>query len=195
MQTKLYILLLISWLLPLNTVLAHHVLGRPAYSLNEDSNTPPSMQVETRIGNYFVNYMVFPAFPKPKESGRINLYVTHIKTGKPLIASVTFKVRDDSWFSNNQEQIGTQQSDDNVYRQGFVFNETGDYIVTTIFEAGGEPYTIDFPLRVGQPPPIGPIGVTVGIIMLILIGVSLIQRKRLQSAKVRNAHEEIHQQK
>ena len=32
---------------------AHHVLGRPAYSLNEDSNTPPSMQVETQIGDTF----------------------------------------------------------------------------------------------------------------------------------------------
>ncbi len=191
MQTKLYILLIISWLFPLNAVLAHHVLGRPAYSLNEDSNTPPSMQVETRIGNYFVNYMVFPAFPKPQKPGRINLYITHIKTGKPLIEPVTFKVRDDSWFSDNAEQIGTQQSDDNVYRQGFVFNATGDYIVTAIFEAEGEPYTIDFPLRVGQPPPIGPIGVTVGIIMLILIGVSLIQRKRLQNTKIRNTREEM----
>lgn len=46
---------------------AHHVLGRPAYSLNEDSNTPPSMQVETQIGDYLVNMMVFPAFPKPGE--------------------------------------------------------------------------------------------------------------------------------
>jgi hypothetical protein len=52
---------------------AHHVLGRPSYSLNEDSNTPPSMQIETRIGNYFVTYMVYPAFPKPGEPGRINL--------------------------------------------------------------------------------------------------------------------------
>jgi len=42
---------------------AHHVIGRPAYNLNEDSNTPPSIQMETQIGDYFVTYMVFPAFP------------------------------------------------------------------------------------------------------------------------------------
>jgi len=192
MQTKIYILFLLSWLFPLTT-LAHHVLGRPAYSLNEDSNTPPSMQVETRIGKYFVNYMVFPAFPKPKKPGRINLYVTHIDTGRPLTESITFKVRDDSWFAADEEKIGTQLPDDNVFRQGFVFSETGDYIVTAIFEVEGEPYIIDFPLRVGQPPPIGPIGVTVVIIMLILITVSLIQRKRLQNAKVREAQAEIRQ--
>ena len=61
---------------------AHHVLGRPSYSLNEDSNTPPSMQIETRIGNYFVTYMVYPAFPKPGEPGRINLYALSIKDNK-----------------------------------------------------------------------------------------------------------------
>jgi len=42
-------------------VQAHHVLGRPSYSLSEDSTTPPSMQVETQIGDYYVTYMAFPA--------------------------------------------------------------------------------------------------------------------------------------
>jgi len=189
------LLVLIYWLFPLTTVIAHHVLGRPAYSLNEDSNTPPSMQVETRIGSYFVNYMVFPAFPKPGKPGKINLYATNIDTGKPLTEQVTFKVRDDSWFSDNEEQLGIQLPDDNVFRQGFVFSETGDYIVTATFETGGEPYVIDFPLRIGQPAPIGPLGVTVALIVLILIGVSLIQRQRLQNSKIRNAHQEMRQHK
>jgi hypothetical protein len=192
MKSILYLFFIISGLLPLTHVMAHHILGRPAYSLNEDSNTPPSMQVETRIGSYFINYMVFPAFPRPGEPGKINLYATHLDTAKPFSGEVTFKVRDDSWFSKNEEFLGVQPVDDNVYRQGFVFSDAGSYIVTAIFEAEGEPYVIDFPLRIGQPPPIGPIGVTIGIIMVVLIGVSLIQRKRLQNAKIRNAHEETH---
>jgi hypothetical protein len=63
-------------LLPCQFAGAHHVLGRPTYSLNEDSNTPPSMQVETQIGAYFVSYMAFPAFPKPNEAGRVSVYAT-----------------------------------------------------------------------------------------------------------------------
>ena len=39
------------WLLPLDFAAAHHVLGRPAYSLSEDSNTPPSTQAELQIGD------------------------------------------------------------------------------------------------------------------------------------------------
>ena len=191
MKLITFILILLGGLLPLTPLMAHHILGRPAYSLNEDSNTPPSMQVETRIGNYFVNYMVYPAFPRPKEPGRINLYATHLDTSQPFSGSVTFKVRDDSWFAAPEETLGIQPPDDNVFRQGFVFSETGDYIVTATFEADGEPYVIDFPLRIGEPSPLGPLGITVAVIVIILVGVSLIQRKHLQNARIRNAHEEM----
>ena len=181
-------LLFLTTILPLVTE-AHHVLGRPAYSLNEDSNTPPSMQVETQIGDYFVNYMVFPAFPRPGEPGRINLYVTRLDDDTPFTGKVTFKIRDDSWFGGNEEILGEQMPDDNVYRQGYQFKEAGDYIITAQFEAGGEPYVIDFPLRVGNPPPVGPLGLAFGVIVALLIGVSLIQRKRLQRLKISQSHE------
>ena len=170
---------------------AHHVLGRPAYSLNEDSNTPPSMQVETRIGDYFVSYMVFPAFPKPGRPGRVNLYATRLDTGKAFDGEVTFWARDDRWFFNAKpERLGVQTIDDGVYRQGFIFSKEGNYIVTAEFEADGEPYTIDFPLRIGAPVSIGPLGLAVGVIVLVLVGVNLVQRKRLARARIRHAHEE-----
>lgn len=165
-------------------VFSHHVLGRPAYSLNEDSNTPPSMNIETQIGNYFVTAMVYPAFPKPKESGRINFYATHLDSGEPLNTGITFTVRDDSWFNSKEEKLGAQVLDDNVYRQGFMFSEEGDYIITAEFTVDGESYTIDFPMRVGDPFPIGPLGIAIAVIILLLIGVSVLQRKRLLRARI-----------
>ena len=174
------------------TVSAHHVLGRPSYSLNEDSTTPPSMQVETQMGDYFLTYMVFPAFPSPNQPGRVNLYVTRIDNGKPFQGEVTFKVRNDSLFSDNEELLGMQPSDDNVYRQGFEFREAGKYVIRAEFESGGEPYQIDFPLEIGDPPPLGPIGLTVGAILFVLISVNLLQRKRLISTKIRDAHRDRH---
>jgi len=170
---------------------AHHVLGRPAYSLSEESNTPPSMQVETQIGNYSVTYTAFPAFPKPNEGGRVNLVATHMDTSAPYIGNVTFKVRDDSWFSRNEEVLGTQKIDDGVYRQGFVFKKAGDYIITAEFEADNEPYVIDFPLRIGKPFPIGPIGISAIVILLVLVGVNLTQRKRLHRLKAKQHHADV----
>ncbi len=169
---------------------AHHVLGRPSYSLGEDSNTPPSMQIETQIGAYYLTYMAFPAFPKPGESGRVNLYASRIDNGAPFNGEVVFKVRDDSWFSSKEEVLGTRKIDDGVYRQGFVFKEAGDYIITAEFESDGEPYTIDFPLRIGEPAPVGPIGLTILVLAVLLVVVNITQRKRLGRLKATQHHSE-----
>jgi len=173
-------------LLPCQFAGAHHVLGRPTYSLNEDSNTPPSMQVETQIGAYFVSYMAFPAFPKPNEAGRVSVYATRLDDGTPFEGEITFSVRDDGWLDNwhpsRKEVLGVQRPNDNTHRQGFIFKNEGDYIITAEFEDGGEPYIIDFPLRIGEPVAVGPIGVAVGVITVILVGVNLVQRKRLPRA-------------
>jgi len=168
--------------------LAHHVLGRPAYSLNEDSNTPPSMQVETQIGDYFVTYMVFPAFPRPNQPGRINLYAKRMDNSKPFSGKVTFKVRDDSWFHSNEETLGIQPPVDNVFRQNFEFLQQGDYLISATFEANGAPYVIDFPLRIGKPAVIGPLGIAIAVIIAALLAVNLIQRKRLLRDRIRHAH-------
>ncbi len=168
------------------TSTAHHVLGRPAYSLSEDSTTPPSMQVETQIGNYYVTYMVFPAFPSPEQPGRVNLYASRIDDGQPFQGEVTFKVRGDSWFSDEEEMLGKQPADDNVFRQGFEFKQSGKYIIRAEFSVDDEPYQIDFPLQIGEPSPFGPIGLAVGMIIFVLLAVNLLQRKRLVGAKIRS---------
>ncbi len=177
------------FMLVCSSVQAHHVLGRPSYSLNEDSTTPPSMQVETQVGDYYITYMVFPAFPSPEQPGRVNMYASRIDNGEPFQGQVVFKVRDDSWFSQQEEVLGVQAVDDNVFRQGFEFKEAGKYIIQAEFESGGEPYLIDFPLQIGDQPPLGPIGIAIGLIVFVLLFVNLLQRKRLMNAKIRSAHE------
>lgn len=175
----------IAWVIP---AYAHHVLGRPAYSLNEDSNTPPSMEIETQIGKYYVTMMAFPAFPKPGQRGRVNLYAVRIDNGESYKGTVTFKVRKDSWFDSEQEILGTQPADDRVYRQGFAFHKAGNYIIRAEFESSGEPYRLDFPVRIGSPVPIGPIGLTVGSLAVLLIGVNIFQRRRLQRLQASQYH-------
>jgi len=168
----------------------HHVLGRPAYALNEDSNTPPALQLETQIGDFLVTSMVFPAFPRPNETARVNLYAKRLDNGKPYTGKVRFLIRDDRWFADPPELLGVQPPDDNVFRQGMIFSRDGAYIITAEFEADGQPYIIDFPLRIGKPPPVGPLGFAVGAIAIVLIGVSTIQRKRLLRARIQHEHQD-----
>jgi hypothetical protein len=181
--------LILLLLVTSGSALAHHVIGRPSYNLNEDSNTPPSIQMETQIGDYFVTYMVFPAFPRPNEPARINLYASRIRDDKPFQGKVRFTIRDDSWFGGNEEPIGTQDVDYNVFRQNFIVKKAGNYIVTAKFEADGQPYVIDFPLRIGNPAPVGTIGILVGVVILVLVGLNLVhRRRRLVNIRIRDAH-------
>ena len=169
---------------------AHHVLGRPAYSLNEDSNTPPSMAIETQIGDYFITYMVFPAFPKPNEPGRINIYATRIDNGEIYDGIIKFSVHDNPLFSFSEaksESIGAQTIDDGVYRQGFLFTQDGNFIIRAEFESGGEPYEIDFPLQVGSTSASTPIGIAILFIIILLAGVSFTQKRKLMRSKVQES--------
>ncbi len=182
-------------LLPVDFAAAHHVLGRPAYSLNEDSNTPPSMQAETRIGDYLVTYMVFPAFPEPGKPGRINIYASRLNNGAPFQGKVTFKVRPDSWYSwlsklgmgGEWKTLGQQPPDDNVFRQGYEFHHAGVYMVAAEFQAEGEPYVLEFPLRIGPPPAVGPLGIILGLSLVMFLIINVVQRRRSMTGKIRGA--------
>jgi len=178
----------VASLLAANFAAAHHVLGRPAYSLNEDSNTPPAVQGETQIGGFNVTYMVFPAFPRPGEGGRVNLYVKPDRGGAPFQGKVTFAIRDGSWLSwlrPGETVLGTQPPDDNVFRQGFVFPDDGAYIVSANFTANGKPYTIEFPLRIGAPMRMGYV---FGFALLALAVFVVVQRRRAMTGKIRELH-------
>lgn len=183
-----YVIIILLSLLVIGNSYAHHVLGRPSYSLGADSNTPPSMQVETQIGDFYITYMAFPAFPKPGDSGRVNLYVKRIDNGTTFNGQVTFKVSDDSFFSSTTEILGTQNIDDGVYRQGFVFKEQGSFLISAEFESNGQPYLIDFPLQIGEPTAYGPIGISVALIAFVLLFVNITQRNRLARMKAEQHH-------
>jgi len=58
------------------------------------------------------------------------------------------------------------------------------------FDSSGEPYVIDFPLRVGAARAIGPLGIAVAIILLTLVGVSLLQRRNKPGSRVRKVKQE-----
>lgn len=171
-------------------VWAHHVLGRPAYSLSEDSNTPPSMQLEVQLGHYTVTVMAFPAFPKVGQDSRIRLYASHLDSGEPFLGEVTFSIRDDVWFAGESEVLGVQIPTDGIYRQVMVFAKEGDYLVTAQFEAGGEPYIVDLPIRIGNPPSYLPLVVTfavLGFVMLALAYKKRVIRRTREERSVRVA--------
>jgi hypothetical protein len=169
---------------------AHHILGRPAYNLNEDSNTPPNMQAELVIGEFRLSYMIYPAFPKPGDTGRVSLYIVGAENGTPYDGKVTFRVREMPllpWLgrAGHASRLGVQSPDDNVYRQIFTIPKAGDYLISATFQAGGEPYVVEFPLRVGPPPLAGPLALGAGGFLAALILIAVLRRRKSMTAKIR----------
>ena len=182
----------IFWVLVAGPAVAHHILGRPAYGLNEDSNTPSSIQGEAQVKDYMITFMVFPAFPKPEEPGRVHLYVKRIDNGTPFKGKVTFSVQKESFLpghSDHGQKLGVQPPDDSVFRQSFQFHEAGDYLITAEFEADNKPYHIEFSVRVGAPPLLGTWEIIFGLMFLLIVGISLVQRRRTMTGKIKSAHE------
>lgn len=187
-------------LLMVTPLFAHHILGRPSYSLNEDSNTPPSMQAELQAGSYDVLYMAYPAFPKVNEPGRININASHSVTGKTYVGKMTFRVKHNSWlssewlpeewFSTESELLGVQKIDDGVFRQSFVFREDGNYTILAEFSEGEHTHIMSFPLRVGAPALISPMGYAVGLVIIVLLISSVARREKLQRQRIKRHHEE-----
>ncbi len=165
---------------------AHHVLGRPAYSLGEDSNTPPGTEVEVQVGAFAISYMAFPAFPQPGERGRLNVYAAHLKEGHPFAGEMAFKVRKQGWFGDSREHLlGTQRPDDGVHRQGYALDQAGNYMVVVEFEAEHEPYRLEFPLQVGQPSRLPAIAMGTAIFVVLAIAAMLLRRRRRARGQAR----------
>jgi hypothetical protein len=183
--TKLCLLLILLPALS-SSAWSHHILGRPSYNLNEDSNTPPSMQAEFQIGDFLVTYMVFPAFPSPNERGRINIYMANSTIDAPFQGEISFTTKEDSWFASEEQVLGAQVPYDGVYRQGFEFDRAGDYIITASYVFDGESYHLDFPLRIGEPGT-NPVAIVAVLLLVLLLGLSLLRAKRIQRDKIRFA--------
>jgi hypothetical protein len=191
---KAILLIAVLWLGLAPPVAAHHILGRPAYSLNEDSNTPSSIQGEALVEDFMVTFMVFPAFPKPGEPGRIHLYIKPVDGSDPFQGKVAFKVEKENsipFLGNSKPApLGVQPPDSNVFRQSFKFSDAGDYLVTAEFKAGGKPLHVDFALRVGAPPALGLYEILFALLVAVIVIFGALHRKRAMTAKIRAAHDQ-----
>ncbi len=164
---------------------AHEVPGKPSHVLGDDPDAPAAVQIEAESGRYHLTLIAFPAFPKPGEPETVNLQASRIDDGQPFIGEVTFKVRGNGLFSD-EETIGTQKLHGDHYSQELVFEEDGDYVIRAEFEADGASHAVELPLTVGTPSSLGTIGAVGGAILIALVTVNLVQRRRLQATRKHN---------
>lgn len=169
---------------------AHHVLGRPSYGLDEHSNTPPGEQLEVTSGKHIATFMAFPAFPQPQEQARVNLYLSTLDGGDSYQGPVAFSIRQEGWFSGDEKPLGVQMMDDMVYRQSFTVSAPGEYVIVARFESGKETHVLEFPLPVGEAASANTLTVGAGAVLIALIVLTLMNRRRFTRAKISHVRDE-----
>ena len=159
----LYILLLLFSSLSF----AFHIMDGPSY-------TPEAMTVEKTIGNYDVSFEITPTFVETNKVAVITLHISEIDTGYSLEKPVTFSIFNDYvLFLGAQIKLGKQRVSKRVYRQEFLIEEQGNYIIRAQFNELEEPFIIDLPIKVGSGEPLT---IIISTILLILIFLACIRK-------------------
>lgn len=169
-------MILLSW-----PTLAHHVIGAPKFILNEDSDSPVGMQIEMQVGDYLINSMLVPAFPKIEEPAKFNVFVTYLSDGSPMQSDIKFSIIEKNWMGEeyNEENLGVQLSDNGLFRQDVVIKREGKYLIRAHFKQNNIPYTIDFPVQVGEGTPFLPLLIALFIIVGLMLGIFIFKRVQI----------------
>jgi len=180
-------LLFMSFLLIVLTmpVRAHHILGIPHYSYNEDYPQTPVLTYRVEMGSHEVKMTSFPGKPRPGESCNFHVYIKHLSSGELFQDSVTLTVLLDRMIGEDSVVYGPIQAklEEAIFKFYPLFKEEANYITRIEYFADGEPMIIDLPIVVGEPG--SPWKVLAGVgagVILFLVGIRAtrikLQRKR-----------------
>ncbi len=160
---------------PVGSVHAHHILGIPHYSYDEDYPQTPVLTYRVEAGDYDVKMTGYPGKISPGQRCSIHLYIHRKSTGELLDTPVTMTVSRDRMFLADPVVYGPMvgRLDERIYKFHPRFEEESDYLVRVEFEADGAPWTIDLPMVVGEP---GSPAMVVGIVLAALAGFLVVIR-------------------
>ncbi len=169
---------------------AHHILGVPHYSYDEQYPQAPVLTYLVATGPYEVRMTGYPGRPSPGERCSFNIYIRRAGDASPFDGQVTMRVLRDRLIGRDPVVYGPVEAalEEAVYKFYPRFDEVSNYIVRVEFEADGAPWTIDLPIVVGEPgSPWTVLGGVVAGLALFLIMVRAIRiklrRREVESEK------------
>jgi hypothetical protein len=169
-------------------VFAHHILGIPHYSYDEDYPQTPVLSYRVEAGEYEVTMTGYPGKPEPGERCSLHLYIHHKMTGALLDVPITMTVTRDRAFLDDPIIYGPMEArlDERIYKFHPRFDVEDDYLVRVEFEIEGKPWRIDLPMVVGEPgSPVLVLGLCGGGLAAFLVVVRAARIKRRRRAGAR----------
>lgn len=174
--------------------LAHHILGIPHYAYEDDYPQAPVIKYAVEAGPYVVELTGYPGRPVPGERAEMHAYLrSRSGAGGPYLGPVCVRVVDgvhqtEDASGENIYGPETLLPENNFYIFYPTYPNDGIYTVKLAFEAEGQPFTISFPMTVGEPRsawvPVAWGGGALLFLLVVVRAVAIKRRRRLgQTAK------------
>lgn len=165
--------------------LAHHILGIPHYAYDESYPQAPVIKYAVEAGPYVVELTGYPGRPVPGERAEMHAYIRPKSGGgKPYDDLVLIRVVEGTHTSEDasgKNIFGPEnlRPEGNLYVFHPEYPVDGEYTVKLKFQAEGQPFTISFPLTVGEPKSAwAPLLWTLGFMTMVVVVVRAIAIKR-----------------
>ncbi len=172
---------------------AHHILGIPHYSYDEQYPQAPVITYLVDAGPLEVRMTGYPGKPEPGERCALNVYIQRKDDGSLFEGKVTGSALRKN-FVKDSVVYGPVEAEleDAVYKFYPHFEHEANYLFRVEFETEDAPWIIDLPMVAGEPgSPWAVLGGTLGGVVLFLIVIRAIrikmQRKMAESSAAGSA--------
>jgi len=176
-------LLLLALLLVPGPAAAHHILGIPHYAYDEDYPQTPVLTYRVEAGRFELRMTGYPGKIEPGDRATFHVYVTRNDGGAPFDGIVTMTVLEDRLLGADPVVYGPMDAeiDERVFKFHPRFENRATYRLRVHFEDGGERWTIELPMEVGDPRSPWPVLLALALVtatFLIVIRAARIKRRR-----------------
>lgn len=163
---------------------AHHIMGIPHYSYDENYPQAPVLKLVETVGNWEFQLTSFPGNPKPGDRTELHVYVIQETSRKVYDKPLALTIH--RVGALGREQIYTKESTllENVYKFYPTYKEEGNYELTLSFADETGTSTLTFPMVVGEPgsPWVALGGYMSGLLLFVLV-IRAIRIKRRRRAE------------
>ena len=133
---------------------AHHILGIPHYAYDEEYPQAPVITYKVEAGPYLLNLTGYPGKPVPGELSQMHVYIRRTAQETDVFPGpIQVEIHREMFLGEKCIFKPTEtRFDENLHKFSPVYEEEGRYRVRLEMRLEGEPYEIDFPMIVGDPP-------------------------------------------
>ena len=132
---------------------AHHIMGIPHYSYDENYPQAPVLKLIENVGQWEFQLTGYPGKPVPGVPTELHVYVVDAESRRLYQEPVSIEIHRLSLLGTRSKVYGPRETtlSENVYKFYPTYEVEGNYEITLAFPDGDVTSTLTFPMVAGEP--------------------------------------------